>query len=64
MPGFTLTLQLVDGTPADPPKLTSAVPNWRRDDVVPLGGGRSLRVLARCEGDEPDDDPILVVEAA
>ena len=64
MPGFRFKLELVDGTPADPPTLTSAVPTFMPDDVIPLGGGRALRVLAKREGDEPDGDPILVVEAA
>ena len=63
MPGFTFTLQHRDGTPAEPPTLVTAVPTWTPNDQTPLGGGRSLRVLAVREGDEPDDDPVLVVEA-
>jgi hypothetical protein len=29
MGGFTFRLELVDGTPADPPTLKTAVPNWQ-----------------------------------
>ena len=42
---FTFKLVLEDGTPADPPTFTAAVPNWKAGDVVPLGAGRSLRVV-------------------
>ena len=64
MSGFTYKLEHPDGTPAEPPTLTSAVPNWGPDDTIPLGGGRTLRVLATRPSGEPDSDPILVVEAA
>jgi hypothetical protein len=30
MAGFTFRLEHDDGTPADPPTLDSAVPNWQR----------------------------------
>jgi len=49
MSGFTYKLEHPDGTPAEPPTLTSAVPNWGPDDTIPLGGGRKLRVLATRE---------------
>jgi hypothetical protein len=38
---FKLT---ADGTPADPPKLESAVPNRSSGDTIPLGG-RTLSVV-------------------
>jgi hypothetical protein len=51
-----------DGTPADPPTLNTAVPNWRPSDTIRLGNGRTLRVIdVRPGGD--DDDPVLVVVA-
>jgi hypothetical protein len=60
---FTYTLEHEDGSPADPPTLASAVPNWRPGDTIPLGP-RTLRVVEVREGSEPDDDPVLVIEAA
>ena len=54
---FTFKLELEDGTPADPPAFTAAVPNWKPGDEIPLGPGRSLRVVEPREG-------VLVVEPA
>ena len=50
-------LVLEDGTPADPPTFTAAVPNWKAGDTVPLGAARSLRMVEVREG-------VLVVTAA
>jgi hypothetical protein len=47
--------------PAEPPTLTSAVPNWRAGDTIPLGAGRMLRVLD-LRDDDADKPPVLVVE--
>ena len=47
---------LRSGTPADPATLTAAVPNWKAGDTIPLGAGRSLRVVEVREG-------VLVVAA-
>jgi len=47
---FTFKLELEDGTPADPATLTAAVPNWSAGDTIPLGPGRSLRVIEVREG--------------
>jgi hypothetical protein len=47
---FKFRLVLEDGSPADPPTLTSAVPNWRPGDTIPLAPGRSLRVVEVREG--------------
>ena len=44
------TFKLEDGTPADPPTFTAAVPNWRAGDEIPLGAGRSLRVVEVRQG--------------
>jgi hypothetical protein len=53
---FTFKLELEDGTPADPPTLIAAVPNWKPGDTIPLGR-RSLHVVEVREG-------VLVVEPA
>jgi hypothetical protein len=58
---FTFT-EHEDGSPAEPPTLASAVPNWSPGDTIPLGGNRSLRVVEVRPGSEPDGDPLLVVE--
>jgi hypothetical protein len=50
-----------EGTPADPPTLHTAVPNWQFADTIPLGADRMLRVI---ETRFEDDDPVLVVEPA
>jgi hypothetical protein len=61
---FTYRLEYEDGTPADPPTLDTAVPNWRAGDTIPLGQDKMLRVIDSRPGQEPDEDPLLVVEAA
>jgi len=48
---FLFRLETRDGAPAEPPKLTSAVPNWSPGDTIPLGAGGTLRVV-----DVRDDD--------
>jgi hypothetical protein len=57
---FMFRLEHEDGTPADPPTLKSAVPNWRSGDTIPLGG-RTLRVVG-IRDDDADRQPALVVE--
>jgi hypothetical protein len=42
---FTYRLENEDGTPADPPVLHTAVPNWSPGDTIPLSADRSLRVI-------------------
>ena len=64
MAGFTYRLEIEDGTPADPPTFATAVPNWRPGDTIPLGRDRMLRVIDARPGREPDEEPVLVVEAA
>jgi hypothetical protein len=54
---FHFKLEHPDGTPADPPTLHTAVPNWSPGDTIPLGH-RTLRVV------DVRDDPegaVLVV---
>lgn len=60
---FTFKLERVDGTPADPATFHTAVPNWCAGDTIPLGRGRSLRVTKTRPANEPDEDPVLVVES-
>ena len=60
MAGFLFRLELEDGTPADPPTLATAVPNWRPGDTIPLGR-RELRVVG-IRDDDADQPPVLVVE--
>jgi hypothetical protein len=61
---FIYKLENEDGTPADPPVLHTAVPTWQAGDTIPLGAGRTLRVVATRPGTSPDDDPVLVVKSA
>jgi hypothetical protein len=61
MTGFYFRLELADGTPADPPVLHTAAPNWQAGDTIPLAADRMLRVV---EMRFVDDDPVLVVETA
>jgi hypothetical protein len=58
---FLFRLEKADGAPAEPPTLTSAVPNWRAGDTIPLGQERTLRVL-RVRDDDAEQPPVLVVE--
>lgn len=44
---FTFKLEHPDGTPADPPTLKSAVPNWEVGDQIPLGPGWPPLLLVR-----------------
>ena len=64
MAGFLFRLETPEGAPAEPPTLSSAIPNWRPGDTIPLGGNRTLRVIDTRPGAEPDADPVLIVEAA
>jgi hypothetical protein len=58
---FKFKLEHEDGTPADPPVLHTAVPNWQRGDTIPLDADRSLRVV---ETQFAGDELVLVVEPA
>jgi hypothetical protein len=61
MAGFTYRLELEDGTPAEPPRLDTAVSTWRIGDTIPLGRDKELRVIGTRAGREPDEQPVLVV---
>jgi hypothetical protein len=56
---FQFRLEREDGTPADPPTLRTAVPNWRVGDSIPLGEGRTLRVSDIRSARNDSDDPVL-----
>jgi hypothetical protein len=58
---YHFRLQRTDGSPADPPTYRSSVLTWRQGDTIPLGGGRTLRVLG-VRDDDADQPPVLVVE--
>jgi hypothetical protein len=58
---FRFKLERLDGTPAEPPTLQSAVPNWRQGDTIPLSADRTLRVLG-IRDDDADQPPVLIVE--
>jgi hypothetical protein len=62
MAGHLFRLETRDDVPAEPPTLTSSVPNWRPGDTIPLGG-RTLRVVA-VRDDDADQPPVLIVEGA
>jgi hypothetical protein len=63
MAGLHLTLELPDGTTANPPTFHTVVPRWRSGDTIPLGAGRTLRVVALRDNDA-DQPPALVVQSA
>ena len=58
---FSFRLEKENGTPADPPVLHTAVPNWSAGDTIPLSADKTLRVIATRFVDEA---PVLVVEPA
>ena len=60
MAGFLFRLELEDGTPADPPQVSTGVQTWRRGDTIPLGR-RELRVVD-VRDDDADQPPVLVVK--
>jgi hypothetical protein len=60
MGAFAFKLEHHDVTPADPPTLKTAVPNWETGDTIPLGR-KTLHVVAVRDYDA-DQPPSLVVE--
>jgi hypothetical protein len=57
---FLFKLEHEDGTPAEPPTLTVAVPNMGPGDTIPLGK-KTLRVIGKRD-DDADQPPVLIVE--
>jgi hypothetical protein len=43
---FRHLLVLPDGEPNDPAVFVTAVPNWSDDEVITLGDGEQLRIVA------------------
>jgi hypothetical protein len=60
MAGFLFKLETTDGLPAEPPTLSTAVPNWRAGDTIPLGA-RTLRVV-QVRDNEAEEPPVLIIE--
>jgi hypothetical protein len=60
MAGLLFRLEAEDGLPAEPPQLTSAVPNWSPGETIHLGK-RTLRVIGKRD-DNADEPPVLIVE--
>jgi hypothetical protein len=59
---FHYKLEHQDGTPADPATFHTSVPNWGPGDVIPLGAGKTLRVIDILPARAPDENAVLVVE--
>ena len=59
---FLFKLETTDGVPAEPPRLSSAVPNWKAGDIIPLGP-KALRVVG-IRDVYADQAPVLIVEEA
>jgi hypothetical protein len=57
---FLFKVETTDGLPAEPPTLSSAVPNWRAGDTIPPGS-KTLRVLG-LRDDDADQPPVLIVK--
>jgi hypothetical protein len=57
--GFLFRLVREDGAPAEPPTLSSAVPDWGEGDTIHLG--RRVLVVGKRD-DDADQPPVLVVE--
>ena len=59
---FIFKLEHPDGTPADPPTLRSAVPNWDVGDKIPFGPGKpALLVVGLRNASDPEHHGLLVV---
>ena len=60
MAGFLFRLETPEGSPAEPPTLSAARPDWSVGDCIYLGR-RTLRVVDRRD-DDAEQPPVLVVE--
>jgi len=58
---FSFEMRFADGTPADPRRFTSAVPNWGEGDVVITRLCFEDRI-ARVDHDEERDQTVWTVE--
>ena len=62
MAGFLFRLETEDGAQAEPPQLTSTVPNWGPGDTIHFSK-RTLLVVA-VRDDDADQPQLLIVEDA
>jgi hypothetical protein len=60
MAGFLFKIETLEGGPAEPRELSSAVPNWAPGHEIHFGH-KTLRVVA-VRDDDADSPPVLVVE--
>jgi hypothetical protein len=60
MAGFLFKLETLEGEPAEPSELSSAVPNWAPGHTIHFGH-KTLRVVG-VRDDDVDQPPVLVVE--
>jgi hypothetical protein len=58
---FSFEMRLADGTPAEPPRFTSAVPNWNVGDVAMIRPGVKYRIV-ETEYDQPAETTTWIVE--
>jgi hypothetical protein len=61
---FTFKLEREDGTPADPPVLRTAVPNWSVGDTIHRGPEKAALPVTRTRIDPDDQELVLVVRLA
>ena len=59
---FLFRLETLNGAPAEPATLNTAVPNFAAGDTIPLGR-RTLVVIGKRD-DDSDQPPVLIVEEA
>jgi hypothetical protein len=58
---FTVRLERLDGTPADPPSFETTALRWQPGDTIPPNASRTLQVV-RVRDDDADQAPVLVVQ--
>jgi hypothetical protein len=58
---FTFRMQLLDGTPADPPQLVSAVPNWSVGDPVRVGADVRFTITGVSYDEQTDTTTWIVI---
>ena len=61
MAGFLFRLETVEGESAEPPTLSSAVPDWKAGHTIHIGT-RTLTVVGRRD-DDADQPPVFVVQS-
>jgi hypothetical protein len=51
---FSFEMRLPDGSPAEPPRFKSAVPNWKPGDVAMVRPGFEYRILSTAYDEQLD----------